>query len=133
MEHTADIKFQAFGKNFEEALINTSKATFAAVCRDTPIKPVKKRDISLSSRTKENLVYDLINEFLFIMDTESLILSKIETLKVEKEEVYKLSGSAFFDSTKNYDISGDIKSATYSEMVIEEKKDEVMIQVVLDI
>ena len=134
MEHTADMKFQAFGKDFEEALMNSVEATFFGLCGEANIASKTQKEIKIQAKTKQNLVYDFIDEFLFIMDTESLVLSKIERPKVERnDDEFVVSCIAFFDDAKNYDISGNVKSVTYSEMLIEEKENDVMIQIVLDI
>ncbi|MFW5852987.1 MAG: archease [Nanoarchaeota archaeon] len=134
LEHTADIKFQARGKTFEEALENSAEATFHSICEGIKIEPVVKKEIAVSGKTKENLVHDFLEELLFFVDTESLLLSKIDGLSVKSDnEILKLSCTAYFDNAKKYDVSGDIKSVTYSELLVQEESHETLIQVVLDI
>lgn len=135
MSHTADIKFQAYGKNFETALENSAIATFESICRGQNVLPKVHKKIKIIARTEEILLYDFLDEFLFIMDTESLILSGIKNLSVlyDKSDKITLSCDAYFDNVKNYDISGNIKSVTHSEMFIKKEKNKTTIQVVLDI
>jgi SHS2 domain-containing protein len=139
IEHTADVKFKAYGKNFEEALINTGKAAVEVMTDLKKIKIKQKKNIKIEAKTKESLVYDFLEELIFLIDTEGFLVKEIKKMKVEKEksktakEKFILSAILEGDNAKDYDIHTQIKSATYSDMNIEEKKGKCTIQVVLDI
>ncbi len=135
LDHTADAKFKAFGKTLSEAFKNAAIAMFSILLRDLTIKPKTERKIQLESDSKEKLLFDFLDELLFIMDTESLVLSTIKKLDIitPKTNLYKLTAIIFFDNTKNYDIGGNIKAVTYSEISIVETKNNVTLQVVVDI
>ena len=137
LEHTADAKFKAYGENIEEAFINSAYAMNYILSGEIVIKPLISKQISIKSSSKINLLHDFLSEFLYLIDTESIILSQIKNLKIEnwseENNDLSLSCDAYFDKISNYELSGDIKSITYSEIEIIEKPKSVSIQVVVDI
>ncbi len=134
LDHTADAKFIAYGDSLEEAFTNSAYAMENILVGDEKVQSKIKRTIKAESESKENLLYDFLDELLFLLDTESLLLSKIEDLKIEaKNNRYILECKATFDNASGYDISGNIKSVTHSEMKIEESDGNFKIQVVVDI
>ncbi len=134
-EHTADTLFRAYGKSFEEALSNTILAVYNVIVDTKTIKPVTKKVFSLKSKTKESLIYDMINELLFLQDTESFLGCEIKKLTIsESQNDFELVAEILGDTNaEEYDVFGQIKSATYSEMKILEENGNVFIQAVLDL
>lgn len=133
LEHTADVKFRAYGKTLEEAFINAALATAKAMTEDT-IQPKIEKQIEVEAKKKESLLYEFLEELLFLVDTEAFILSEVKELSIKDEdEKFILTATLLGDEADKYDISTHIKAVTYSEMLIEEKEDNVTIQVVHDI
>lgn len=127
LEHTADIKFQAFGKTLEEAFSNASYATTNIVSEEK-IKEKITKEIKVKGVDKKALLYQFLEELLFLLNTEDFILSKIKEIKIKNNE---LTAILIGDNTKNYKLNTDIKAVTYNDMFIKEKP--YIIQVVLDI
>lgn len=130
LEHTADAKFQAFGKNIEEAFKNSALALMKTITEGKKIKPQIKKKISVKGKDKENLLYNFLEEFLILLDSEGFVLSKINKIKIDKN---KLDAEIFGDKASNYKFSNSVKAITYSEMSIKQKKGKFIIQVVLDV
>ena len=134
LDHTADVKFQAFGKTLEEAFSNAILASINVITDVEKVEAKKEIKIDISSKKKESLLYDLLNEIVFLIDTENFIVGKVEDMKIKKSsEGYELTATLMGDDLKNYKTTGDIKSATYNFMFIEEKENNVIIQAVLDL
>jgi len=140
LDHTADMKFRAYGNNLESAFENAALATFSILIEPDNVFAKQEHKISITSKTKDSLLYDFIEEILFLLDTEGFVLSKIEKLTITSlEGELNLSCIVYGDSFKNYNtITGNIKSVTYNDMLINEKfskeKDKkVMLQVVVDL
>lgn len=149
-EHTADVKFRAYGKNFAEALANAGKATMQVMTDIKKIKPVQKKQINVTSKTKESLIYDFLEELIFLVDTEGFLAKNIK-IKIRKQNAtnnathkdknkkdkqlstYSLTATIEGDNAKKYDIHTQIKAVTYNDMIIEETKDRCSIQIVHDI
>lgn len=129
LEHTADAKFQAYGKTLEESFANAALAMFAVMTDGKKIKPKIKKKISVKGIDQKQLLYNFLEEFLFLLDTESLLLGKIDKIKIKEN---KLDAVAFFDKADNYETHGDVKAVTYQEMEIKKEKDKFTVQVVVD-
>ena len=133
LEHTADAKFQAFAKSMEEAFSNAALATFSLI---TDIKKVKgniKHDIECSSKDLKSLLYDFLEELVFLIDTEGFLLHDVEEIEIYKDEIYFLRAVVAGDAADDYKTTGDIKAVTYYDMEIKKEKNKCMVQVVLDL
>ena len=131
LDHTADAMFESYGKTIEEAFTNSALAMFNIITDVSKVKPFKKFEIKVKADTLEKLLFDFFNELLFLLDTEHVIISKFENMKIEKSFV--LTCTAFGDLASKYDRHGDIKAPTYNEMSIKRSKDSYTIRAVVDI
>ena len=133
LEHTADAKFQAYGKSLKEAFSNAALAMFSIIVETDKVKGKIKHDIECSSKDLKSLLYDFLEELVFLIDTEDFLLNDVEEMKIFKDELYFLRAVVVGDKADNYEPSGDIKAVTYNEMEIKKGKNKEMVQVVLDL
>jgi len=101
---------------------------------DDKIKSKKKFKFEVNGRDLESLLYNFLEELLFLFDTEEFFLSKVEKIKIDREKL-KLEAEVSGDKAENYEIHLDVKAITYNEMFVkfEEKKKQWTAQVVLDV
>lgn len=133
-EHTADAKFQAYGKNMKEAFSNAALAMFSVITDIKKIKKNIKKGIEARGHDLKSLLYNYLEELLFLIDTENFLLNHVEELVIhKKEKEYFLEAIAVGDKARDYETNGDIKAVTYNEMEVKEEKSKVMVQVVLDL
>ena len=128
LEHTADVEFQAFGKSLEEVFENAALALFNAMYKGKVEKKIKKK-IKIDGGNKESLLYNFLEELLFLLDSENFFLSNIK-VKIEDN---KLTAELYGDNASNYEISLQVKAITYHDMLIESKDKKWMVQVVVDV
>lgn len=131
LKHTADVKFQAFGKDLKEVFKNSSLALFE-VLYDKKVKHVKKKKIKVKGNNLENLMYEFLEEFLVLFDSENFLPSKISKIKFDKKN-FEIEAEVVGDDIKNYSTSIHVKAITYSEMEIKKQKNKWIAQVVLDV
>ncbi|MFH0978070.1 MAG: archease [Candidatus Woesearchaeota archaeon] len=130
-EHTADAKFRAYGKNLEEAFSNAAEAMFSVMVDCTKVKQTEEREISATGSDTKALLYNFLEELLFLLDSEGFFLHSVKSLKIKGNDlVATVIGDA---STEDYSTHGDVKAVTYNEMEIEEKKGHCFVQVVVDV
>ena len=158
LEHTADIKFQAFGKNIEEVFENSALAMFNAMY-DGKVKEKKSFKINVKGKDFESLLYNFLEELLVLFDGENFFMSKVEKLEISKDisdkgnlinrkqigrakkselasdngRHLKLKAEIIGDDAKNYKIHIDVKAITYHEMFVRQEKEGWIAQVVLDV
>jgi SHS2 domain-containing protein len=142
LEHTADMKFQAFGKNLEEMFANSALGMFNAM-HEGKVKEKKKIKIKAKGKDFESLLYNFLEELLVLFDGDNFFLSKVSNIKIHHSVYPKLrnKGAKKFtleaevvgDDAKNYTISIDVKAITYHEMFVKQKEGKWICQIVLDV
>lgn len=129
--HTADSKFRAYGKNTETQFANAALALTSIMFEHKKITPRQEKKISVSGADMKALLYNWLEELLFLLDTKGFVLHAVKKLKISKNKKYKLSAVVQGDSDQGkYEVVGSlVKAVTYSEMEITKK----YVQVVVDI
>jgi len=127
-EHTADAKFQAFGKTLDKAFENAALAMFNVMYKGK-VKKTGKYKIKVKGSDKESLLYNFLEELLFLLDTKSFFLSSAKVKIRDNMLEAEVSG----DSAKNYKVMTDVKAVTYNEMFVKYEKDMWICQVVVDV
>lgn len=130
LPHTADVKFQAYGKNLNEVFENSALA-FLSLIYQGKVKPEKVKKIKIKGRDLESLMYNFLEEFLFLIDSEGFLPGKIKVKIDEKNK--KLEGVFAGDKISNYKANMGIKAVTYNDMFVKKIKDKWVAQVVLDV
>ena len=131
LEHTADIKFKSFGLSIEEVFENSALAFSSYVASDSKIKSKKSKKFSIESDNLESLLYNFLDELIFLLDAQDFIVSSAKV----KIKGMKLTASLKGDSTKKYNLN-HVKAATYAEMYIKKNSKDSKsweAQVVLDV
>ena len=134
LEHTADAKFRAYGKTLEIVFINSAIAMYSIITDTGMIKPNIKKKFKLKAKKKESLLYDFLDEFIYFLDVDGFLLSKIEKLTLKSRgKDFLLECVALGDNYQNYEVTGNIKAMTYNDMFIKKEKDNFVIQAVVDL
>jgi len=131
LEHAADIKFRAYGKTLNEAFENSVAATISYLS-DGKISDKKIKIVEIKGNDYESLLYNLLDEILFLLDSEGFIVSRSK-IKIDK---LGIKAKFYGDDAKKYGLD-HIKAPTYFEMYVRKaKKGERIvweIQAVLDV
>ena len=131
LEHTADIKFQAYGKNIEEAFENSALALKEVIAGKIKVKKKQKKKVKVKGNDPESLLYNFLEEFLYLLDAENFLMREIESIKIDKNLV--ISAIIFGDKASDYQFTNDVKAITYNEMFIKKENNKYTAQVVLDV
>ncbi|MBI5872266.1 archease [archaeon] len=130
-KHTADAKFQAFGKTKEEAFANAAIAMFSVMTDTSKVNCTISKEISAQGIDHKSLLYHFLEELLFLLDSENFLLHKVECLQIKGNKLTaKVTGDA---ASQKYETHGDVKAVTYNEMEIKKKKGRWIVQVVVDV
>lgn len=131
LEHTADIKFQAFGKSLKEVFRNSAEAMISSMYSEK-IKSKDKFIIRIKGKDLESLMYNFLEEFLFLTDAKGFLPSHIKITKFN-EKKFEINAEILGDGIKNYKLNHNFKAVTYNEMFVKKIKGNWVAQVVLDI
>lgn len=134
LEHTADAKFRAFGRNFEEAFMNSAFAMTSLMYDAGMVAALKIKKITVHANDMMQLLYSFLEEILYLQDAKQFVMHEfVNPVKIIKTGK-KLKLTAEFigdDIKKEYGVRPVVKAVTYNEMEISEKP--LYVQVVVDI
>ncbi len=135
LEHTADVKIRAYGKTLGEAFKNTAIATTAVMTDIKQVKETEEKKIRITANDRESLLYDFLQEMLYLLDTEGYLAKSVKRIKIQETKTgYELTATLIGDhAQRGYDVHTYIKAVTYNEMEINENEKGVTIQLVHDI
>jgi SHS2 domain-containing protein len=135
LDHTADVIIKSYGRDFSEALSNSILALsnlFIDLEKLNLSNLIKsnsfiKKEISIKALSKESLYYDVLNEIIFIIDTDfispfKVFDSNIEIINNGGKKYFKFNAQLYCIEIKKAKIKGSVKSATYNNMKIIEDK-----------
>ena len=133
LPHTADGKFQAFGRTLEEAFENAALATASLMWDWRKVEPKIAHDIRVAGRDRKQLLVKFLGEIVFLLDTQKFLLAAVDGLTIREDgEGWVLEAKFWGDALSDrYEIHGNVKAVTYNEMTIE-VADGVVVQVVVD-
>lgn len=135
LDHTADAKFQAYGRTLEEAFSNAALATASLMWDVEEVEKKSRRKVLVRGRDLEQLLLHFLEEVIFAFEVDSFHLAAVEALRIRpnKDGGYELEATlAGDDRPSKYLLHGEVKAITYNEMKIE-PNDPVTVQVVVDI
>lgn len=134
-EHTADARFQAYGKNVEEAFSNAALAMFSIMVDTQSIDKKISKKISVKASDLDALLYKFLENLLLFLDTEFFFLADVKKLKISKKgSEYSLDAEVVGDKFhEKYELLGSVKAVTYNQMFVKKVKNKFVAQVVVDL
>ena len=136
LEHTADVKFRAYGTTPDQMLSNAAAALFGAMISPDQVKAEVSWPVELEGEDLEDLAYQWLCEIVFLFETESAVFSRFQVALEELEDGrgWKLRaeiGGERMDQTR-HSFLAEVKAVTRHKFVIA-KNELWCIQVVLDV
>lgn len=136
LEHTADIKFQAYGKTLEEVFENAALAMFNVIINTEKVAGETAREIFLKSPDLESLLVDWLSELLYIFEVDEIVFRKFRVEEIKEEEgEYSITGQALGEKyyPESHPFETEIKAVTYNQLEIVKTVDGWKAQIVVDI
>ncbi|MBS3092217.1 archease [Candidatus Pacearchaeota archaeon] len=130
LPHTADIKFQAYGKTLDESFENSALAMFNAMHKEK-IKSKIKKTAKASGKDLESLLYNFLEQLLVLLDSKNFFLANAK-VKINEKNL-KLIAELWGDNAGDYSIGLDVKAITYNNIFVKKIKGKWVCQVVVDV
>jgi protein archease len=133
---TADIVFEATGRDLPELFIEAADATMNVMIDNIDaIEPVKTRQIELSSDKLDMLLFDFLQELIFLKDAERLLLRMRKVQIAERDENYFVKATAEGEplDAERHHQRADVKAVTLHDFSVEQIEGEWKARVLLDI
>jgi len=129
---TADVAFEAYGKDLNELFANAALAMFEVMINTKQIEPKIERKVRIEGNDLQSLMFNWLNSLLVFVDSENLAFSKFE-VRIDEEKL-KLEAICKGEEIKRekHETRTHVKAATYHQMEI--KKNKIWkVKVILDI
>ncbi|MEK6967393.1 MAG: archease [Nanoarchaeota archaeon] len=134
VEHTADAEFYAYGSTLEEAFAHAAYAVASIMVDYKNVKSQITKKVKFRGKDKEALLYNFIEEIIFMLDAEDFVLHKIQYLEITKDaDGFSLEAELHGDLVTNYQAEKAIKAATYNSMEIKQENGKWIVHMVVDI
>jgi len=128
---TADVCFLAYGNSLEELFSNSALAMYEVMVDVDKIEEKIEKEIEVEGYDLESLMFNWLNELLYITDTEKLVFKSFN-IKID-EKNFKLFAKCKGERiSEKHNPKTVVKAATYHLMKIQ-KNDIWKAQVILDI
>lgn len=134
LEHTADAKFQAFGRTLEEGFANAALATASLMWDPASIARQIQVPVRAQGADLEQLLVRFLGEILYLVESRFFLLAAAGEVEIEKRGAGLALEAVFWGDTNSagYETHGGVKAITYNEMKILQNGG-VTIQVVVDV
>jgi SHS2 domain-containing protein len=134
LDHTADAKFQAYGRTLEEAFANAALAVASLMWEPAKVEKKLEQTVGVEGRDLEQLLVRFLGEVIYLLETRSFLAAEVDRLAIEKTDGGFRLGAVLRgdDRPARYALFGHVKAVTYNEMRIDQGCP-VTVQVVVDV
>ena len=110
----ADIAFEAFGKDLNELFTYSALALFTMQVDLKTVASKKSWKIKFNNPEIDKLLFDFLDEIIFLKDKDYSIFNKIKVKITEKNKVYHLQAELKGETinTKKHILGNDLKAIT---------------------
>ena len=132
---TADVAFEAWGKDPEELFISAAEATVNVMISDlSQIEPKRKIEIALKNSQLDMLLINWLQEIIYYKDSQDLLL-RPGRLAIQRNGEYLLEAELQGEEIdpQKHDLLTDVKSATFHKFKLEREGERWMARLVLDV
>ena len=134
-EHTADVMFEAYGRSLNEVFENAALAVFDVQCNLRKVKNKLKKKIRLKNDNAEDLLFDFLEELIYLKDAKYLLFGKFDVKIKEIKGEFFLECIAYGEEINpdKHELKTDVKAITLHEFFLKKTKNEWRCRVLLDI
>jgi len=133
LEHTADVKFRAYGNSPEKMLENAACALFNAMIDTSEVRAKESWKVALEAPDLEQLAYRWLSEIVFLFETESAVFSTFQ-VRLFRDREWKLEAEIAgerIDLSRHSFIS-EVKAVTLHQFQVK-KNGQWCLQAILDV
>jgi SHS2 domain-containing protein len=119
---SADVAFEAYGKDLNELFANAALAMFEVMINTKQVEPRIKKEIFVRGNDLQSLLFNWLNELLIFVDAENLAFSEFDVKIDEKNLELKAICKGEFINRSKHETKTHVKACTYHEMEIRKNK-----------
>jgi SHS2 domain-containing protein len=134
-DHTADVLFEAYGETLEDLFTNAALALQEIQADLKTIKQRKNHSFKVSAEKIDLLLFDFLQELVFVKDAEELLFSKFNITINENTKIKTVTAECVGDKI-NYEtqkLNVDAKAITLHQFWVKKIKGIWTAHVIVDI
>ena len=122
-DHTADIGFNIKASSLNELFKASAIATFDSMVNLKQIKPKTKRIIKLKNKEVDKLLFDFLEELIFLKDSKYMLFSKFNIKIKQVKDTYNLQAEIKGEkiNPKKQNLKVDVKAITFHEFYVKKE------------
>jgi SHS2 domain-containing protein len=131
IDHTADIGIIARGKDLPALFSNAAAGMLSLLTDVDTLRQDTTKEIRLEAGDMETLLVQWLNELLYIIYSEKLVLCKFDIVIEGNRLTAKCAGQEL--EPKDNSIKREIKAATYHDLQIVQRDGGYWVKIIFDI
>ena len=128
----AEAAFEAEGKDLKELFEACAAAFIDTSANPQSIKPVIKKEITITAKDIESLLYNFLEELVFLKDAEAIVFNKVEVSEISETSVKAVAIGDKINKEKQ-ELRADVKAITMHMFKVEKTDAGWKALVVMDI
>jgi SHS2 domain-containing protein len=131
-EHTADLGLRIRAPTLSELMTDAARGLFAMVVENLDsVQPLVTREFRIAGKDNAYLLFDWLNELLYVCDTERLAFSEFD-LQMTAAGLAATARGERLDPARHH-LTHEIKAITYHGLTVEETEEGWLAEVIVDI
>jgi len=131
-EHTADLGLRITALDLNNLFAQAGKGFFSLVVENiADVRPLEHLTIKIAGQDLEYLLFDWLNELLYISETEHLIFSEFTVTLNETGLTAEISGEKLDPS--RHILDHEVKAITYHGLLVIKQENGWLAEVIVDI
>ena len=132
LDHTADIRIKAYGKDLKELFRNAAFGMCSILADLEGITASTELEIKAEAPDREELLVEWLDELLYNFYTKHIIFSEFNIKELSDTRLISTVKGRFIGENKNR-LKTEIKAATRHDLHIEKKEGRYEVQIVFDV
>ena len=131
-EHTADLGLRVRAPDFETLLAEAGRGLFSIIVANlSAVRPSEEIHIEIAGQEADYLLFDWLNELLFIFETKRILLCEF-SIRRDGAGVQAVARGEAADPAR-HELDHEIKAITYHRLKVEEQRNGWLAEVIVDI
>lgn len=137
LPHTADMRFRAYGRNFNEALENSALALLNIMLDIKKIEGSKAENESIaiteSGDSEGEIVWFTLQDILSKIDSRQLNAYSFKVTSIKRGKRIKMSGRLMYKKVKENHAMLSVKAVTPHDLTVKKIGSRISVNVVVDV
>lgn len=129
IDHTADIAFEAYGRNLEELLENSAYAFYEAFVDTSKLEGSEIKVFDVEAEEEDLLLYRFLNELLFLFEIQFFAGRRVKVRINGNKATVEIEGGRFVREA----VKVEPKAITMHKFGIKKEGDRLVAFIVVDI